>query len=63
VRASRHAAPADIIVVIEIAASSIQYDREVKVPLYASAGISEYWPVDRADASAHVPHRSRRIPA
>jgi Uma2 family endonuclease len=44
--ASRHAGPDDIIVLIEIAESSIQYDRDVKAPLYAAAGIREYWLVD-----------------
>jgi Uma2 family endonuclease len=44
--ASRHAGPADIIVIIEIAVSSIQYDRDVKVPLYAASVIPEYWLVD-----------------
>jgi len=43
---SRHAGPADILLVIEAAESSIQYDRDVKAPLYAAAGISEYWLVD-----------------
>jgi Uma2 family endonuclease len=33
----------DVLLVIEIADSSLKYDREVKVPLYAEAGISDYW--------------------
>ena len=44
--ASRHAGPADILLIIEVAESSIQYDRDVKTPLYAAAGIPEYWLVD-----------------
>ncbi|MGB7059313.1 MAG: Uma2 family endonuclease, partial [Geitlerinemataceae cyanobacterium] len=35
--------PEDIIVVIEIADSSLEYDRTVKLPLYAEAGIPQYW--------------------
>jgi Uma2 family endonuclease len=31
---------------IEVADSSIEYDREVKIILYASSGISEVWLVD-----------------
>jgi Uma2 family endonuclease len=44
--ASRHAGPGDILLIIEVAESSIQYDRDVKAPLYAVAGIPEYWLVD-----------------
>jgi Uma2 family endonuclease len=44
--ASRHAGPDDILLIIEVAESSIQYDRDVKAPLYAVAGIPEYWLVD-----------------
>lgn len=43
---SKHAGPNDILLVIEIAQSSIEYDREVKAPVYAGAGIPEYWLVD-----------------
>ena len=41
--ASRLAGPADILLIVEVAESSIDYDREVKARLYASAGIQEYW--------------------
>ena len=44
--ASRHAGPADILLVVEIAESSIEYDRNVKAPVYAAAGIAEYWLAD-----------------
>ncbi|MDY6937129.1 MAG: Uma2 family endonuclease [Cyanobacteriota bacterium] len=40
---SHHPYPEDIIFVIEIADSSLDYDRQVKLPLYAEAGIPEYW--------------------
>jgi Uma2 family endonuclease len=33
----------DVLLVIEIADSTLKYDQEVKVPLYAEAGISDYW--------------------
>jgi Uma2 family endonuclease len=35
--------PADIILVIEVAESSLEYDRGTKLPLYAAAGIPEAW--------------------
>ncbi len=38
-----HPAPQDVLLLIEIADSSLKYDREVKLPLYAQAGISDYW--------------------
>ncbi len=31
---------------IEVADSSIKYDREIKMPLYAENGISEVWLID-----------------
>jgi Uma2 family endonuclease len=41
-----HPRPADIFLVVEVSDSSIDYDREIKVPLYARAGIPEVWLVD-----------------
>jgi Uma2 family endonuclease len=37
---------ADVLLVIEVADSSLAYDRTVKLPLYAAAGIREAWIVD-----------------
>ncbi len=44
--ASRHAGPADILLVVEIAASSIEYDQKVKARIYAESGVPEYWLAD-----------------
>ena len=38
--------PADILLIVEVAESSIDYDSEVKAGLYATAGVREYWLVD-----------------
>lgn len=38
--------PADILLLIEVADSSLRFDRTVKLPLYAKAGIAEVWIVD-----------------
>jgi Uma2 family endonuclease len=38
--------PSDILLIIEVADSTIAYDREVKAPLYAAAGIPEMWLFD-----------------
>lgn len=43
---NRHPLPNDVVLVMEIANSSLEYDRRVKVPLYAAAGITEYWIVN-----------------
>jgi Uma2 family endonuclease len=37
---------ADALLVIEIAETSLMYDRDVKVPLYAKSGIPEVWLID-----------------
>jgi Uma2 family endonuclease len=41
--AAAHPTPADVLLVIEVADSSVAYDRRVKAPLYARSGILEYW--------------------
>jgi len=40
---SSHPGAADVLLVIEVADSSLSYDQEVKLPLYAEADISDYW--------------------
>lgn len=40
---SAHPSPKDILLVIEVADSSLQYDQQTKLALYAEAGISDYW--------------------
>ncbi|WP_322801043.1 Uma2 family endonuclease [Thermoflexus sp.] len=46
--ASAHPGPSDVLLVIEVAESSADYDREHKLPLYGRAGIPEAWVVDLA---------------
>jgi Uma2 family endonuclease len=41
---------ADILLVIEVSDSSLEYDREVKLPMYAESGIVEFWIVNLEDA-------------
>jgi Uma2 family endonuclease len=40
--------PDDILLIVEVAGSSLRYDRTTKLRLYARAGIAEYWIVDAA---------------
>lgn len=44
--AQAHPGPDDVFLVIEIADTSAVNDREVKLPLYARAGVAEVWLVD-----------------
>jgi Uma2 family endonuclease len=41
-----HPGPSDILLVVEVAESSIRYDRTVKARLYARMRVAEYWLVD-----------------
>jgi Uma2 family endonuclease len=41
-----HPQPEDCLLVIEVADSTLEFDRDVKAPLYARSGIGEYWLVD-----------------
>ncbi|MFQ5628919.1 MAG: Uma2 family endonuclease [bacterium] len=41
--ATAHPEPDDVLLVIEVAETSAYSDREVKIPLYANAGIREVW--------------------
>jgi Uma2 family endonuclease len=52
--AQTHPRPGDIFLVVEVAETSVEVDRGVKVPLYAQAGISEVWLVDLAEERIEV---------
>jgi len=38
-----HPTPADVLLIIEVADTTLAYDRQVKAPLYAKAGVGEVW--------------------
>ena len=44
--AGRHPGPADLVLVVEVADTSLRRDRREKLVIYAAAGISEYWIVN-----------------
>lgn len=48
--------PADVLLLIEVADSSVQYDRTRKLPLYARHGVPEVWLIDLNTRIAEV-HR------
>jgi Uma2 family endonuclease len=43
---SRNPQPRDLALVVEIADTSLAFDLTVKAPLYARAGVAEYWVLD-----------------
>lgn len=47
--ADRLATAEDILLLIEVADSSLAYDQEIKMPKYAKAGVQELWIVDLND--------------
>ena len=48
--------PDDVLLLIEVADTSLDFDRNVKVPLYAQSGIVEYWIVNLPERIVEV-HR------
>jgi Uma2 family endonuclease len=50
------AEPRDVLLVVEVAETSLRYDRQVKIPLYARAAIPEVWLVDLTTRTIYV-HR------
>jgi Uma2 family endonuclease len=52
--ASEHPGPPDVFLVIEISDSSLKYDRDVKLPIYAGARVSEVWIADLVNGALHV---------
>ncbi|MFQ6026988.1 MAG: Uma2 family endonuclease [Dehalococcoidia bacterium] len=52
--AESHPGPGDVLLLVEVADSSAEYDREIKVPLYGRAGIRESWLVLLDDGVVEV---------
>jgi Uma2 family endonuclease len=42
----RHPRPTDVLLLVEVADSSLRYDQHVKIPMYARCGIPEVWLID-----------------
>ena len=55
-----HPTPEDVLLLIEVSETSADYDREVKLPLYAGAGIAEVWIVDLGAQAVEVCADPRR---
>lgn len=77
VRTGRPVTLGDVLLVVEVASTSLRYDRLKKGPLYARFGIPEYWIVDVAAQAVEVyrepagerfasfvrAHRGERLPS
>lgn len=48
---------ADVLLIVEVSDTSLRYDQEVKLPLYARHGIQELWIVDLAAGAVNVHRR------
>ena len=48
-KSKRHPTPSEVFLIIEVADSSLQYDREDKMRAYAACGIVEFWILDLED--------------
>ncbi|MDN5863149.1 MAG: Uma2 family endonuclease, partial [Salinisphaera sp.] len=44
--AAGHPEPDDVLLLVEVSESSLEYDRDTKLPLYAKHGVAEVWLVD-----------------
>ena len=54
---SSHPTPADVFLIIEVADTSLAYDTQIKLPLYARHGIPEVWLADLSNRQFLV-HRT-----
>jgi Uma2 family endonuclease len=51
---SRHARPDDVFLLIEVSDTTLDYDRDEKIPAYGRAGIAEVWIVNLTNATIEV---------
>ena len=51
---SRHPQPDDVFLLIEVADTTLEYDREEKLPAYGRAGVAEVWIINLQDETIEV---------
>jgi Uma2 family endonuclease len=52
--ASHLPTPSDVLLIIEVADTSIEYDQHTKLPLYARSGIPEVWILDLHNSTVTI---------
>ena len=52
--ATHHPTPSEVYLIIEVADSSLAFDREIKAKAYARSGIADYWVLNVCDRQLHV---------
>ncbi|MEG4842397.1 Uma2 family endonuclease [Microcoleus sp. B9-D4] len=52
--ATHHPTPSEVYLIIEVADSSLAYDREIKAKAYARSGIADYWVLNVNERQLHV---------
>ena len=52
--ATHHPTPSEVYLIIEVADSSLTFDREIKAKAYARSGIADYWVLNVNDRQIHV---------
>ena len=52
--AASHPTPEDVLLLIEVSDSTIEYDREIKKNIYAQAGIAEFWLVNLQENTVEI---------
>lgn len=57
IRRAGHPRPADVLLLIEVADSSIDLDQSTKLPIYAQADTAEFWIVNLLDDTIEIHRR------
>lgn len=52
--ADAHPGPADVFLLVEVADTTLAWDRRYKLPLYAASGVDEVWLVDLATGTVEI---------
>jgi Uma2 family endonuclease len=64
----RHPVPGDVLLLVEVSDTTLAFDRERKLPVYALAGVPEVWIVNLVDGQVEIhaepfdgTYRNRRV--
>ena len=52
--ATAHPIPSEVLLLVEVSDSTVDFDRDIKVPIYARSGIQEVWLVDLVENCLEV---------